>query len=260
MRKAVDYNYHTHTERCGHATGDDEQYVLAAIEAGFKVLGFSDHIPFKNVTHPSDRMNYDQVDDYIESIESLKVKYKDQIEIKLGFELEYFPDYIDYYKELLNRCDYLICGQHNKILDQYPYDQFANDQDVLVYAQQIKAAIESGLISFIAHPDYFMLGRRTWSKACEEAAHIIARAAQDNKIALEINLNGIRYGKYNYSGEKVYPYPYRSFWEIVSLYDVECLYSFDAHKPYTLLEHERIELVDEILSGINLSINHNYRI
>ena len=70
----MDYNYHTHTERCGHATGDDEQYVRAAIEAGIKFLGFSDHVPFKNVVHPSDRMNYDQLDDYIESIETLKKK------------------------------------------------------------------------------------------------------------------------------------------------------------------------------------------
>lgn len=256
----MDYNYHTHTERCGHANGEDEQYVLAAIEAGFKVIGFSDHIPFKSVIHPSERMNYDQIDDYINSIECLKVKYKDKIEIKLGFELEYFPEYNEYYKEMLARCDYLICGQHNKVLDHYSYDQFANDEDVIVYANQVKAAMESGLISFIAHPDYFMLGRRTWTPACDEAARIIAQAAVKNNVALEINLNGIRYGKYNYHDLQAYPYPFRSFWEIVSNYDVECLYSFDAHKPFTLLEKERIGLVEEILKGLPLSINHNYRI
>ena len=256
----MDYNYHTHTDRCGHATGDDEQYVRAAILAGFKVIGFSDHIPFKNVIHPSERMNYDQLEDYIQSIESLKVKYKDQIEVKLGFELEYFPEYNEYYKEMLSRCDYLICGQHNKILDHYSYDQFTNDEDVLVYASQVKAAIESGLISFVAHPDYFMIGRRSWSKACDEAVHIIAKAAQDNGVALEINLNGIRYGKNTYEGKLAYPYPYRPFWEIVSQYNVQCLYSFDAHKPYTLLEKERIELAEEILKDLDLSINHSYRI
>lgn len=256
----MDYNYHTHTERCGHANGEDEQYVLAAIEAGFKVIGFSDHIPFKNVIHPSERMNYDQLDDYINSIESLKIKYKDKIEVKLGFELEYFPEYNDYYKEILNRCDYLICGQHNKILDHFSYDQFSNDEDVIVYANQVKAAIESGLIKFVAHPDYFMLGRRTWSKACEEAVHIIAKAAKENNVALEINLNGVRYGKLNYQGNLVYPYPFRPFWEIVSEYDPECIYSYDAHKPFTLLEKERIDLVEQTLKGIKLSINHNYRI
>jgi histidinol-phosphatase (PHP family) len=112
----------------------------------------------------------------------------------------------------------------------------------------------------VAHPDYFMIGRRSWSMACDEAVHIIAKAAQDNHVALEINLNGIRYGKNTYDGKLAYPYPFRPFWEIVSQYNVQCLYSFDAHKPYTLLEKERIELVEDVLEGLNLSINHSYRI
>ena len=29
-------NYHTHTARCGHAIGTDEEYVQAAIQAGLK--------------------------------------------------------------------------------------------------------------------------------------------------------------------------------------------------------------------------------
>ena len=32
-------NYHTHTTRCFHAIGKDEEYVKAAIKAGIKELG-----------------------------------------------------------------------------------------------------------------------------------------------------------------------------------------------------------------------------
>ena len=39
-------NYHTHTTRCMHAIGQDEEYVQAAIKAGIKKLGFSDHTPW----------------------------------------------------------------------------------------------------------------------------------------------------------------------------------------------------------------------
>ena len=35
-------NYHTHTTRCVHATGSDEDYVLSAIKGGYQELGFSD--------------------------------------------------------------------------------------------------------------------------------------------------------------------------------------------------------------------------
>ncbi|MFR9565822.1 MAG: PHP domain-containing protein, partial [Rikenellaceae bacterium] len=39
-------NYHTHTQRCNHATGSDESYVERAIQGGFSLLGFSDHTPW----------------------------------------------------------------------------------------------------------------------------------------------------------------------------------------------------------------------
>ena len=37
MRKT---NYHMHTKRCMHASGSDEDYVLAAIEGGYEEIGF----------------------------------------------------------------------------------------------------------------------------------------------------------------------------------------------------------------------------
>jgi len=37
-------NYHTHTKYCD-GKGEIEQYVLAAINAGIKYLGFSSHSP-----------------------------------------------------------------------------------------------------------------------------------------------------------------------------------------------------------------------
>ena len=66
------YNYHTHTYRCGHASGTDEEYVLAAIEAGFKVLGFSDHGPYSEYFHQNCHMHWEEIDDYISSVKSLK--------------------------------------------------------------------------------------------------------------------------------------------------------------------------------------------
>ena len=39
-------NYHTHTPRCMHATGAEEEYVRCAIEAGYQILGFADHTPY----------------------------------------------------------------------------------------------------------------------------------------------------------------------------------------------------------------------
>ena len=55
------FNLHTHTFRCGHASGTDDQMVLSAIEAGFEQLGFSDHMPYPELHLPTCRMAYDQL-------------------------------------------------------------------------------------------------------------------------------------------------------------------------------------------------------
>lgn len=255
----MDANYHTHTLRCGHARGSDEQYVRSAIDAHFKILGFSDHVPFEGIHILSDRMEMDQTDEYISSILSLKEKYKDKIEILVGFEIEYFPQYLDYYKELLKRVDYLIVGQHNVTFLDDDLDSYASDDDVLKYADLLCEAMESGVVSYVAHPDYFMIGRRDWSEACIQAAHKIAQCAQKTKLPLELNLNGIRYGKKVYKDGLAYVYPYRSFWEIISQYETICVYGYDAHHPTTLLEDDRIQTIDEIIEGLPLNIIENYR-
>lgn len=259
MKKQT-FNLHTHTMRCGHAEGLDEQYIHSAIDAGFKVLGFSEHVPMKEIRIPNCRMFYEQKDEYLSSMQSLKEQYKDQIEIKIGYEVEYFEDHLEYLLELRKECDYMILGQHLKYLI-YEYDCYCSDEDVLIYAKQVEEALSKGLITYVAHPDYFMLGRNHFSKACIEASQRIAKASLLYDVPLEINLNGFRYGKRKYRFyqqpgliEECYPYPFRSFWEIVSSYGCKVIYGYDAHSPLTLLERDREEKANEILKYIPLDI------
>ena len=59
MSAFIDYTYHSHTARCGHARGADEDYAKTAFEHGYKLYGFSDHEfinrlnPQYNSTNPS---------------------------------------------------------------------------------------------------------------------------------------------------------------------------------------------------------------
>lgn len=71
-------NYHTHTTRCLHATGSDEEFVLSAIKGGYQELGFSDHTPWKYHTdYVSDiRMTPEQLPGYVESLRWLQENTK----------------------------------------------------------------------------------------------------------------------------------------------------------------------------------------
>ena len=60
-------NYHTHTFRCHHAKGEDEDYVLAAIANGVRILGFSDHAPMLGPSYlkADIRMRPELLPDYV---------------------------------------------------------------------------------------------------------------------------------------------------------------------------------------------------
>lgn len=138
------FNLHTHTARCGHAQGLDSQYVECAITAGFKLLGFSDHIPFKEIIDPQSRMCFEQKDEYRSSILALKEQYKGSIDIALGYEVEYMEDQLPYLLAMKEECDYMILGQHLKYFI-YEYDSGCSDEDVEIYVRQIEQALEKKL-------------------------------------------------------------------------------------------------------------------
>ena len=110
-------NYHTHTTRCGHAEGTEEEYILTALRCGFKVLGFSDHTPWAYATPgfvSRIRMLPSQLDDYVLTLRGLREKYADKLHIRIGLEAEYFPAYLGWLREETERLDieYLILGCH----------------------------------------------------------------------------------------------------------------------------------------------------
>lgn len=248
-------NYHTHTYRCGHALGNDEQFVKAAIDAGFSVLGFSDHLPVPNYTNHNDRMTIDQWDEYISNINTLREKYAGRIEIQVGVEAEWIPHELDYLKAIRAEVDYMILGQHEKFTvdEHYDYTHFCDDDDVMEYAQYCQAGLESGMYRYLAHPDYFMLGRKTFSPACEAAAHQIASVCERLNIPMEINMKGFG-AKRNIDGVWQPVYPFRKFWEIVGQYKVKCIFGCDAHRPMDLYRGELIGEILMHLSDIKLEI------
>ena len=55
----------------------------------------------------------------------MQEKYKDKIEIQIGFEVEYLPDQVDNIMELKGETDKLILGQH------FVYDE--DEKDLVVF-------------------------------------------------------------------------------------------------------------------------------
>ena len=237
------YNYHTHTRRCGHASGDDEEYVLAAIKAGYKVLGFSDHAPYSLYPHPGSHMGWEMLEDYIESINDLKEKYKGIIDIRLGMESEFYPFCFDERKYLLSRLDYMIFGQH---YDQalglgVNYFKANSEEEIRVYADSVVEGLHSGLFSYLAHPDVFMNHQPDFTEECARSAHKIAKACEETGIPVELNVRGVMKGKKPFPNGEQYWYPHKDFWRILAQYDIKAVVGIDAHSPDDLLQTQFVE-------------------
>lgn len=252
------YNYHTHTYRCGHAKGTDEEYILAACRAGFKVLGFSEHIQFKAQNGLFNRINFEQFPKYFRDIRKLKMKYGDRITIYGGLEAEYIPQYLSDLYYLRDICDYYILGQHKGGIRCRQYESRCTDEDVFLYADDIEQALKTGLFCMIAHPDYIMRVRSSWSAACQDACTKICELSKEYNCPIELNLKGVRGRKTVINDQCVFPYPYRPFWEIAAKLRAPVVFGVDAHAPSELFCEEEMALVQDIISGLDLNILSDY--
>ena len=246
------FNYHTHTVRCGHATGKDDEYIQSAIHAGFKVLGISEHIGFEGWDDKNERIAFKDLNQYIKDMQALKEIYNDKIDIKIGFEFEYFSDKETYLKEMLSKVDYMIVGQHAKSFDQY-YDRTCNDDDVDMYASQICAALDHKLTKYVAHLDYFLLGKETFSKRNEIAIENICDAVLRNDAYVEMNLKGTTYGKKMYHDKLQYIYPHYDVFRIVASKGCKVVFGYDAHSPQMLEVRNKEELLKEEFKDLHLN-------
>ena len=238
METKLDYCYHSHTTRCGHAYGTDEEYVKAAMTNGFRVIGFSDHIFFPGIQQPGMRGDYSMLADYQQSVLSLKKTYQHKIQVHLGFEAEYYPVFDSYYRSLLQEkgFEYLILGQHFRLENnRFPIYYASVKDSALIheYADSIVAAMKTGLFSYVAHPDLYMLGYGGgWDEHAQAVAHKIASASVTYGVPLELNLGGVNgRGFMMIQGEYRYPYPYEGFWKIAKQHEVTTILGLDAHAP-----------------------------
>ena len=251
-------NYHTHTTRCHHAQGTDESYVEAAIRAGYDVLGFSDHTPwpFRSGYVSRIRMLPDDLRGYIDSVHLLQKQYEGRLTIHLGLEAEYFPRYADWLKRMQDAgISYFILGQHWPDSEEetvYSGRLGQEDDGALVYAESVVRALETGLYSYLCHPDLFLRHRRDdqFSPACEEATAMICQCAVRLGIPLEYNLLGLLE---QMSGKEC-GYPSTAFWKEAREYDPQVIIGVDAHDPAHLLNTDTMNHARAFLSGLGFRV------
>ena len=243
-------NYHTHTQRCNHATGEDREYVEQAIKYGFKILGFSDHCPwvFPYGYVSGMRMSPQMVDDYFKSLTDLKEEYQNDIKIYIGFESEYIPELIEAQDKFLADypVDYMILGQHfmeSEIHRGYTGIPSESEERLVKYVDSVIEGMESGRYKYIAHPDllYFTGEDDIYEKHFTRLCQYL----KSKNIPVEINGLGVHDRRH---------YPSERFLKIAEKTGNTAIIGIDAHYPYALSDGENISECEKIAKRFNLEI------
>lgn len=253
MSYKMQYNFHTHTALCHHATGSMREYVENAISAGILRMGFSEHPPFLRAPDTFWRCSVDDVQEYLKEARALREEYQDKIDISIGFEMEYYPEHFDemlaYVRSL--GAEYLLLGEHYISAEEdfyaYRHPPAADEEKQLSrYVHCLCEGMRSGVFTYLAHPDLFgfhgdsHIYRREMRKVC--------RVSCETGVPLEINFLGFREGR---------SYPNPLFWELAGEEGASVLFGFDAHdaraagdtetlpRAMALVEKYRLKLIDE---------------
>jgi histidinol phosphate phosphatase hisJ family len=162
--------YHSHCTFCdGKAPA--EEFVKAAIDAGFHSYGISSHSPLPFETRWS--LSKANLEAYLQEIERLKKLYAGQIELYVGLEIDYLNDdwgpSSDYFQQMpldyrIGSVHLVTNGETGEMMDMDGnFDDFRenfrkvyrDDLKHLVrdYFRSSARMVELGGFDFVAHPD-----------------------------------------------------------------------------------------------------------
>ncbi len=218
---------HNHTHFCNHATGTMREYVLKAIELGIDIFGFSEHAPMDFDQHY--RLPMKKIQSYENEVKILQQEFKNDIDIVLGYEVD-FMQHIKMEEKILNaNIDYLIGSVH--FLDGWGFDNpefigtYENsDIDKIWedYFNCIEAMAKSNLFDIVGHLDLIKIFKFMPKKEIKIMAQNAIKAIKKSNMVIEINPAGLRKPINE-------PYPSKLLLEMCYEHEIPITFGCDAH-------------------------------
>lgn len=187
-------DYHMHSV-LSDGKNTYEEMILASISKGIDEIGFTDHVCLKMVDWA---IRIEDIPVMTSQILDLKSKYKDQIRIRYGIEVDYFPGLELKIKELLESMplDYVIGSVHfigdwNFDTDQSMYGKWSNDKLYGKYFKLVQQAAKSDLFDIIGHLDIIKKFRIYPETSQEQLFEDTLKIIKDHNVVVELNTGGL---------------------------------------------------------------------
>jgi histidinol-phosphatase (PHP family) len=245
-------DYHTHNRRCGHAFGEIEDYIKAAIDKNLEEIGISDHFPLGAVIDDPEilellkkaSMDVEEFPRYIKEIKGLKEKYKNKINIRLSTEVTFYTPgralsrQKEVLKPFIDDMDYLIGAIHDIKWHESPvipiYEgsnvlrEYGENKIILEYVNKLSRLVDTNFFDVIAHFDFYRIlippnnpkySQYIWQKLLDLLDKI-----KNKDMAVEINTSGFLKG----IGSQ---HPDDEIIKEMIQRDIPLLLGSDAHRP-----------------------------
>lgn len=191
-------DYHTHTDRCGHAIGRPADYAAAAQARGLMAIGVADHLPLFPIPDPGLAMPLSDLARYVEDVQELKRQLPGYV--LLGIEADYRPPTVRTVKDLLRSYpfDYVIGSVHHlgdwgfddpRHLEEYE----GRDIDAVwaEYLELVGDAAESGMFTILGHLDLVKKFGHRPKRPLQQALDRLVQRVAKTGIIVEINTAGL---------------------------------------------------------------------
>lgn len=263
---------HIHSPYCPHGTKDSlKSYVERAIDIGYTSMTFTEHAPLPvSFTDPvpdkDSGMDVKDIEPYIEGIQTLKKEYEREIDISVGFEIDYITGYEKETEEFLNQYgpeldDGILsvhflkgsrgwyCIDYSPDMFQEALHDFGSSKHIYqAYFDAVKSSIEADLGFWkpkrIGHMTLIRKFNKLYPSPAnwEEEAVRVLKAVKNKEISLDYNGAGT---KKPYCKET---YPTIEIAEQANAMGIPLIYGSDAHQVAGLMQG-REHLAHSFLKG-----------
>ena len=232
----ITIDYHTHHYRCGHAQGNIEDYIKAAINKGLTEIGISDHAPIYwmdgNDPLPTIAMAKNELDGYVEEVLKLKEKYAGQIAVRLGIESDYIEDMDDVYAKVFEKYpfDYVLGSVHHvfkvNVFERSRWSSGVKPIDMYrEYYRLVAKSARTGLFDILSHTSAILAyAPQPFPVDVAEVQDEALVAIAEANALIEVNTSGYR--KMN-----IDPFPTARMVEKAAELGIPMTFSSDSHRP-----------------------------
>lgn len=252
---------HIHTPFCPHGSRDTlEEYITKAINNNFSEITFTEHAPlpkgFIDPTPEQDSgMSLAQLTPYFEQLQKLKAKYKEQIIINIGLEVDYIVGFEQQTRDFLNSVGHLLDDailsvhflQHDNAytcidFSDEVYLHFAEQvggiaQMYQLYYDTVKQSILADLGPYkpkrIGHPTLIHKFQLAHNETIDDHAqiHAVLQLMKEHHYELDFNSAGL---SKTFCQE---PYPNYEYAAYAKQLGIPIIFGSDAHTANDLHQH-----------------------